>query len=216
MKTYEPLPLLDCIKELTSHPPSPQKSLDMNDEDQDQDGTSFLDEFKANSPATKTFMNNDIQIKTIESEYSQVEGRHPSPGEGQVPAKSSHSPTIPSNPCAKSHNAIMSNHSSDSNVKSSQPLGIESLPNLVILPESSTHCCHTQESQLSDSIDKNRGNRSIELNGYCDSRATLSNLEMLSPYVRTNEFINEILKSPVRPEPVAPYEDQALPCGPGG
>ncbi|KAI5732472.1 hypothetical protein M8J76_000643 [Diaphorina citri] len=244
MKTYEPLPLLDCIKELTaSHPSSPQKSLDLSDEDMDQDGPSLLDEFKTTSPTTSKFMNNDIQIKTIESEYNQV-GNGKCPNETEVcrtngaPLENPIRPTITnsSNPCAKtpSHSSISNTTpSSDHNVKYPQPLGIESLPNPKVLPErlssTETHCCHSnQESQPSDNVANRSDSRLDEIETrvtpshtasgcrnktYCGESASLSNIETLSPYVRTNEFINEILKSPVRSGPcVVPYEDQ-VECG---
>uniref|UniRef100_A0A8D8RDM1 Guanine nucleotide exchange factor for Rab-3A n=1 Tax=Cacopsylla melanoneura TaxID=428564 RepID=A0A8D8RDM1_9HEMI len=223
MKTYEPLPLLECIKELTaSHPSSPQKSLEMSDDDLDQDVPSLLDEFKSNSPTTsKSYMNNaDIQIKTIESEYSQVGNDERSASRndmnscqinGVLPVQTKLT-TISksSNACAKSpsHNE----RSSDSRVKFSQQpsLGKESLSNLnSIKPlQTPSSCCHSnQESHPTDTVDSRVVNGCTK--PYCGASASLSNIETLSPYVRTNEFINEILKSPVRPERcVGAYEDQ--------
>lgn len=239
MKTYEPLPLLECIKELTaSHPSSPQKSLDMSDDEQDQDGPSLLDEFKSTSPTkTRSFMNNDIQITTIESEYDQVGNKatHSALNETRgyqtnsfAPQQFKSSATITKlNPCAKtpSHNAIhkinSNNQSSDSKVKSSeQPLGNESLQNLNCLKSSiQTHYCHSnEESQPRDTERSESRAYGSAASGftnkiYCGSNASLSNIETLSPYVRTNEFINEILKSPVREPCTGPDEDQVESSG---
>lgn len=269
MKTYEPLPLLECIKEYNnpSNSPSPQKSIEMSDEDVDQDQSNLLNEFKSNSP-NKTYLS-DIQVKTIESEYNRAENgivshdaeetmKNSVAGQNSI-EKQNDSMSSSVNPCAKTNrtNIVIKtslpivSSTADSNElteKTNANACNKIEPSIIFNPEKSSFTkvesnCRAQEfqcdkSELLNETTLTSNNESVSSNlekhvdktkcvqkndfprNEFDRRFTdpcigsLSNIETLSPYVRTNEFINEILKSPAHQNPPSNlYEEcEVLEC----